>query len=59
MTLRFLYIFIYLRLFNDVNNTSYNFNFLNLSKKKDLMSLRYRFYLKIEYLKSKIIKINA
>ena len=34
MILRFLYIFIYLRLFNDVNNTLYNFNLLNFSKKK-------------------------
>ena len=34
MILRFLYIFIYLRLFNDVNNTFYNFNFSNLLKKK-------------------------
>ena len=34
MILRFLYIFIYLRLLNDVNNTFYNFNFLNFSKKK-------------------------
>ena len=34
MILYFLYIFIYLRLLSDVNNTLYNFNFLNLLKKK-------------------------
>ena len=34
MILRFLYIFIYLRLLNDVNNTFYNFNFFNFSKKR-------------------------
>ena len=39
MTLRLLYIFIYLRLFNDVNNTFYNFNFLNLLKEK----IQYRY----------------
>ena len=32
--LRLLYIFIYLRLLNDVNNIFYNFNLLNLSKKR-------------------------